>query len=477
MNDGKLKRVVCGRAGFSRLWLPLFLAAFGACGLSAAAQAAVPSPLFEIPPNAIAPGAGAGELLQPLGVAADPNSGHVFVAESGNARISEFTSWGEFVKAWGWGVADGSPELQTCGPLVPELNPPPQLCRQGIGGTGSGQLQGPTGIAVDGSGDVYVFDLVARRVTKYNPEGDFVLMFGGEVNKTKTEEAGSTEAERNLCTAASGDVCQAGTAGAGKGQFGNGPAVDRIAVGPGDKIYVGDVNRIQRFSSGGQYETEFPVAGSVKSLDVDPAGNIYYILAGTEDVHKLDSSGAPIGPIFPVTGPWAVAADPAGNVYVADLPFGEIGAERVVGFDAAGNVTIAAGEDFADTRLPGADVWDVATNRRCPGAISGGVCTTSGVSCADGGADLFVAYSNPIDPPQRSFVSVFGPAPCFNPHHRYRRASKASSRSRSAPKEPKSRPRSTRGSGTTPPITSNTAPARARVATALKPVPSRPERC
>lgn len=415
MGEGECRSVAGVRTSLKRPWC-LLLIFVVAVALPATARAAAPRPLFEIPPNSIAPGLGAGELFRSRSVAADPNSGHIFVSDNENARISEFTSWGEFVKAWGWGVADGSPELQTCGPLVPELNPPPALCRQGIEGTGSGQLLGPNGLAVDGGGNVYVLDTAARRVTKYSPDGDFVLMFGGEVDKTKTEEAGSTEAERNLCTAVSGDACQAGTAGTGKGQFGSGPAVDRIAVGPGEKIYVGDVNRIQRFSSGGQFETEFPVVGSVKSLDVDSAGNIYYILAGTEVVHKLDSSGAPIGPIFPVTGPWAVAMDPAGNVYVADLPDGETGANRVVGFDAAGNVTISPGDDFADTGLLGADVQDLATNRRCPGAISGGVCTTSGVDCPEGAAaDFFVAYSNVVNPPLRSFVGVFGPAPCFEP--------------------------------------------------------------
>lgn len=53
-------------------------------------------------------GAGAGELNLPAGVATDPVTGHVFMAEEGGRRISEFTPWGKFVKAFGWDVAPGA---------------------------------------------------------------------------------------------------------------------------------------------------------------------------------------------------------------------------------------------------------------------------------------------------------------------------------------------------------------------------------
>src|SRR6476661_9781161 len=63
-------------------------------------------------------------------------------------------------------------------------------------------------VAADaGSGDIYVGDRSNSRVEKFDAEGNFLLMFGLGVNKTKAEEAGSTEAERNVCVAASGDEC------------------------------------------------------------------------------------------------------------------------------------------------------------------------------------------------------------------------------------------------------------------------------
>ena len=56
-------------------------------------------------------GAGAGKCKIPRGLATDPENGHLYVADQQNSRIVELTAWGEFVKAWGWGVDDGSAEL------------------------------------------------------------------------------------------------------------------------------------------------------------------------------------------------------------------------------------------------------------------------------------------------------------------------------------------------------------------------------
>ena len=50
---------------------------------------------------------GSVETLIPRGIAADPITGHVFVADMANQRVVEFDAWGQFVKAWGWGVRDG----------------------------------------------------------------------------------------------------------------------------------------------------------------------------------------------------------------------------------------------------------------------------------------------------------------------------------------------------------------------------------
>jgi NHL repeat/WD40-like Beta Propeller Repeat len=268
-------------------------------------------------------GAEAGQCNTPRGVAANPDNGHVFVADQNNHRVNELNALGQFIKAWGWGVDTGAAELQTCTTT--------SGCQTGLEGTGDGQLSAiAPGIALDSAGNVYVVDRgflgdPSVRVQKYSPDGEFLLTFGGEVNKTKTEEVGSTEAERNLCTAASGDTCQKGTVGSGQGQFGEWPIGDFITVDDNgtdtdsdDKVLVGDVNRIQVFDTGGVYQEELPlpVSGTVQGLDVDPAGNLYAIYGS--EVHKLSPTGAPLSLTLEVEVPFpgAVALSAESHIFV-----------------------------------------------------------------------------------------------------------------------------------------------------------------
>ena len=62
------------------------------------------------------------------------------------------------------------------------------------------------------------------------PRATSMLMFGGEVNKTKVEAVGSSEAEENLCPFDPADVCQQAAEGTGNGQFGAWVGGDFIAI-------------------------------------------------------------------------------------------------------------------------------------------------------------------------------------------------------------------------------------------------------
>ena len=107
-------------------------------------------------------------------------------------------------------------------------------------------LGNPSAVAINDSGgpsnhDVYVNDPTNHRVEKFDSAGHLILMFGKEVDETKVE-AHAPEAEQNICTAASGDVCQAGAPGAGPGAF-EAPAflaVDSSAGPSRGDVYVGD---------------------------------------------------------------------------------------------------------------------------------------------------------------------------------------------------------------------------------------------
>ncbi len=376
------------------LWLVVTVASLAACS-SVATAASAPSLLTEFGEK----GSGAGEFEFPLSLVASPTTGHIYVVDSGvgvaTNRIVEFTAFGEFVKAWGWGVSDGSAELQTCGPGA---TPPTVGCLPGLAGGGAGQLDRPAGIAMDSAGDLLVFDLRNSRVQKFSEDGDFILTFGKGVN----EATGG-----DVCTAASGDTCKAGVFGSGDGQFGvefrEETLGNYIAVGPSDEIYVGDTDRIQRFETGGAFVDSIPLPepGKPGAMALDPtSGDLYFAFAqeaveaipsAQPDVYRLDPDTGNVIDELPVAKPLALATDPLGSVYVVLWPVGE--SQRIVEFDSLGAPVISAEENFTPMPpSPGGAIRSLATN----------------TVTAGGGVDLLVGFNNAN---VSTAVSIFGPPP------------------------------------------------------------------
>lgn len=134
-------------------------------------------------------------------------------------------------------------------------------------GAGDATLGDPNGIAVDNSGgasagDIYVADRSAYRVEKFDPSGNFILMFGDEVNQTTGGD---------VCTAASGHACRAGRQAP---YYDNEPPPPPgafsfptfVAVDSSGAVYVGDggTERVSKFNSGGQLVTSWGVGGSIQ---------------------------------------------------------------------------------------------------------------------------------------------------------------------------------------------------------------------
>lgn len=301
--------------GFGGTWLRVSLVAGVLCvaclakgGIAAAAR---PSQLWSLPAVGTAPGPGAGQLHLPRGVGVDPANGHVYVADLLNARIDELTAWGRFVRAWGWGVDDGTTAaLQSCS----------VTCFKGIEGANAGQIAIPFGVAVDAARDVYVDEPFSLRVQKFDSEGHFLAMFGGEVNKTTGA---------NLCTKANveaGNVCGVGISGPGNGQFESpAPEGNKIAIGPDGDIFVGDRKRIQEFDPSGTFKAQVALPGeAVQSLAIDKAGNFYVGLEGKKGVSELSPTGSPLRqyPVENLNGsqqaPLSLAVDGAGDLYTIE---------------------------------------------------------------------------------------------------------------------------------------------------------------
>lgn len=290
------RRVSCAAARMSRVvalrvWLGALLAVLVCVVLPATPAAASPGAFGPLSVQGLSlsapaltgggdpsfgePGEGAGQIGNTLfqayeeegsDLAIDHITHEVYIADTLNRRIDEFSEDGKFERAWGWGVDKASPEakLQECTST--------SGCQVGEGGGGAGEFGQPVGIAVDGEAGreaVYVLESFGDyRVQEFTLSGAFVRMWGGKVNK----KGG------NACTAAEASECQAGSPGPGDGEFGEAGLQGAIAVGPTGLVYVGDFQRVQWFAATtGAFEGSFPVVatkGQVEALAVTFGGNI-----------------------------------------------------------------------------------------------------------------------------------------------------------------------------------------------------------
>lgn len=328
-----------------------------------------------------------------------PNRGHVFVADQEGSRVVEYTAWGQLVKIWGWDVVLSGPgesaedKFEVCAPTAGDL------CKAGTKGSGVGQLNAPEGMAVDSVGNVYVVDWLNLRVQKFDPEGDFMLMFGDGVNQGPNHPGG-------VCTAthlAEGDTCGAGKEGAGEGQFswpvvGSFLAVDQrgTSTDVDDRVWVGGAKRIQRFNVGGVYQGEVGVPGEdVNGLAVDVDGFLYATFRlssfnSKEDVRKLDPGTGEELLKFKGKNPRAVAVADDGDVYVFDKKYSAVEA-KIRHFDKTGKEIEAFGD---------ADFFNEST-----GLATGSACGIEGTDIFFGNAGSGAFNGSP------SFVRAYGPPP------------------------------------------------------------------
>ena len=210
------------------------------------------------------------EFNSPWGVAVD-GSGNVYVADSSNHRIRKITATGTVTTLAGSGSAAFANGQRT-----------------------SASFNMPLGVAVDGSGNVYVADLGNHRIRKVDVQGNVTTLAGSGTQ-------GAVDAQG---TSASFDSPRG------------------VAVDTGGNVYVGDW-------------------GTERIRKIDLSGNVT-TLAGSGGFGFADGQG--ISAIF--ARPNGVAVDGSGNVYVADH-----NNHRIRKIDVQGNVTTLAGSGdwaFAD---------------------------------------------------------------------------------------------------------------------------------
>jgi peptidoglycan/xylan/chitin deacetylase (PgdA/CDA1 family)/sugar lactone lactonase YvrE len=260
-------------------------------------------------------GAVPGRLADPAGVATDA-AGNVYVADSGNGRIEQFSPGGRFRRAWG------------------------------SSGSGPGQLAQPAGVAVDAGGDVYVADSGNHRIVEFAPDGSLVRAWGslgsapGEFDYPSSvaiepggdlyvADTGNDRVQRFRPTGGA-PVLVIGSSGRRRGQL-DSPA--GVTVQLNGKVVVADTgnDRIQVFSTTGSYVRSWGGTGSgpgrfrdPEGVAADPQGNVFVADGGNDRVQAFDGRGRFLRESHgqrrtaALAGPAGVATDCSGHVQVVD---------------------------------------------------------------------------------------------------------------------------------------------------------------
>ena len=241
----------------------------------------------------------AAQLRNPLGVAVD-GSGNLYIADRNNNRIRKVNSSGNISTVAGTGTSGSSGD--------------------GAAATAA-QLNWPEGVAVDGSGNLYIADTYNHRIRKVDSDGNISTVAGG----------GASLANGIAATTA-------------RLSFPN-----RVAVDGSGNLYIANTRGISKVSAAGVITTTTQVRHP-QGVALDGSGNLYLADAYNHRIRKVDTAGV----ITTVAGgaigtggagvgarlnrPYDVALDGSGNLYIADERN-----HRIRKVDSSGNISTVAG--------------------------------------------------------------------------------------------------------------------------------------
>ncbi len=257
--------------------LAAVLIVLAGCGRGSVAPP--PSPIQTIG----GPGSVEGRFATPRATAWDPR-GFLYVVDK-TARIQKFDADGKFILKWS---------------------------------TPASEKGRPTGMIVDGKGELLVADTHYHRILRYSPDGVLLSEFGSEGSGPgqflyPTNIAIGPDGSLYISEYGGTDRIQVFTP-EGKlirtwGSFGEDPGQFKrpqsLAIS-GERVYVADAcnHRIQVFSLDGKLLNSWGDLKYPYGVSIDPKGNVIVAQYGRHCVSKFDPEGRPIASAgHPGTGP------------------------------------------------------------------------------------------------------------------------------------------------------------------------------
>ncbi len=258
-------------------------------------------------------GGGPGQLNAPKQVAVDAD-GNLYVADSGNDRISVFAGDGTFQRTFGEGELSLPGDVALAGGKAYVADSGNNriavftAAGEFLFGFGGAELSEPAGVAVEGS-TVYVADRGNNRVLP------FTLASMTATPGTPIEPISSP---RDVIVGRSGDLFVAdfgegridvytpgGSLVRSFGETGAGALSGPVALAPDGSsgIEVADqvTERVERFSEEGGFLGGFPAEPDVAGVAAACAGNVFAVEEGSARVERFGEPGTPPPPCTPAT--------------------------------------------------------------------------------------------------------------------------------------------------------------------------------
>jgi ribosomal protein L7/L12/sugar lactone lactonase YvrE/DNA-directed RNA polymerase subunit RPC12/RpoP len=203
-------------------------------------------------------------------------------------------------------------------------------------GSGPGFLDDPRAIAVDPSGNIFVANYSDGRIQKFDPSGDFVMLWN--IGSEKYVTSMTVDRAGNVYAVYRGEIWKYnGSDGQLIGQLvlpGNSRIDEVIATADGGLVAALNTEDYWRYDSDGQivFSLAEVIAANtgdpegVEAIAVDGVGNVFLLGDSTQTIYKYSADGKLLARFGSsgdepgqFRGPLAMTVDGQGRVYVSDI--------------------------------------------------------------------------------------------------------------------------------------------------------------